>query len=155
MKSHQKLELIIEQAWPTVVDNLIVKDKNCYRVFGKYLIVKTKHGWCVQTGTMPDINFGTVKSAMAWCIADKNNQLKLAREIVILDEHATRLKQDINVRLTQSKQYSSDLAETVELKLLNRQAQSRAVENELSKCINLAKYWQLRGFINETARTCI
>ena len=154
MKLHHKLDLIAKKAWPEVVDNLIVKDNNCYHAFGKYLIVESDHGYCVRTTTMPDITFGTIKSALAWCIADKNSQLKLAREIVMLDEHATRLKNDINARLAQIKRYQGNIAETIEIKLSKRQAQSRAIENELSKCIKLAKYWQLRGFINETARTC-
>jgi len=34
-----------------------------------------------------------------------------------------------------------------------RQEQSQVLEKELAKCINLAKYWQLRGNSDETKRT--
>ena len=41
----------------------------------------------------------------------------------------------------------------VELKLRTRKDRLKLLDNELSKCINLAKYWQIRGFNNETVRT--
>jgi hypothetical protein len=39
------------------------------------------------------------------------------------------------------------------LKVEHRREQLARVSDQLTKCVNLAKYWQIRGFNNETART--
>jgi hypothetical protein len=153
MKTSDKLAQLAERELPALLDRVIINDGNGYRVFGKYTIKKNPQGYIVEVNTGWDGIFGTVRSALAWCIADKNNQLNLAREIYQLDLTATRLRNDIQGRLGIARQTSGRFLETVETKVSRRQEQSQAVENELSKCINSTKYWQLRGFINETART--
>jgi hypothetical protein len=43
--------------------------------------------------------------------------------------------------------------EAVHSKIDSRKYRLRCIAEQLDKCINLAKYWQIRGFNNETART--
>lgn len=153
MKPSEKLAILAESELPLLIDHVIIDQGNGYRVFGKYTIKKDSQGYVVEVSTGWTGTFGTAKSALAWCIADKHNQLNLAKEIYQLDLNATRLRNDIQTRLGIARKTSGRFLETVETKISRRQEQSQAVENELSKCINSTKYWQLRGFINETART--
>jgi hypothetical protein len=152
MKPSDKLARLAEAELPALLDHVIIADGDGFRVFGKYTIKKDTSGHVVEVNTGWSGTFGTARSALAWCIADKNNQLNLAREIYQLDLNATRLRNDIQCRLGIARKTSGRFLETVETKVSRRQEQSQAVENELSKCINSTKYWQLRGFINETAR---
>lgn len=153
MNHSQKLSALADRELPHLIANHIINIGNGYRVFGKYIITQENGEHRVDVDTGWSGLFGTAKSALAWCIADKNNQLKLAAEIYQLDGHATRLRNDIKTRLSIARKSSGNFQETVENKISKRQEQRQAVENELSKCINSTKYWQLRGFINETART--
>ena len=43
--------------------------------------------------------------------------------------------------------------ETIETKLETKIIRKKQVEQELTKCVNYAKYCQQRGFDNETIRT--
>jgi hypothetical protein len=146
MKPSDKLARLAERELPVLIDNIIIDEGNQYRVFGKYTINRVLHGYRVDVSTGWSGQFGSAKSALAWCIADKHNQLNLAKEIYQLDLHATRLRNDIQGRLGVARKHGGRFLETVETKVSKRQDQSQAVENELSKCINSAKYWQLRGF---------
>jgi len=97
--------------------------------------------------------FSTTKSALAWCIADRLNYFNLARQIQELDQSLTRLRNDIYIRKNIADRMSGTAWETIITKVSYRQDQSQLLEQELTKCINLAKYWQLRGNSNETKRT--
>jgi hypothetical protein len=90
---------------------------------------------------------------VAWCIADKNRQYNLANEIQHLDFTLLRLRNDIETRSSQARKSYGTFWETVSAKAEHKRLQSQQIENELTKCINSAKYWQLRGSNNETART--
>lgn len=146
MKINDKLARLAERELPLLIEDVIIDEGNQYRVFGKYTIQRVPAGYRVNVTTGWSGQFGSAKSALAWCIADKNNQLNLAKEIYQLDSDATRLRNDIQCRLQNAQKRGGNFLETVETKVSKRQEQSRAVENELSKCINSAKYWQLRGF---------
>ena len=146
MKTSDKLARLAERELPVLIDNVIIDEGHQYRVFGKYTIHRVPQGYQVDVTTGWTGQFGSAKSALAWCIADKNNQLNLAKEIYQLDLNATRLRNDIQGRLSIARKRGGSFLETVETKVSRRQDQSQAVENELSKCINSAKYWQLRGF---------
>ena len=37
-------------------------------------------------------------------------------------------------------------------RLYNSKSQAVAIKKQLNKCVNLAKYWQQKGFENETSR---
>ena len=46
-----------------------------------------------------------------------------------------------------------EFRESIGTKLETKIIRKKQLENQLTKCVNLAKYWQQRGFNNETART--
>jgi hypothetical protein len=153
MKTSQKLAALAEQELPKLLDHVIIADGEKYRVFGSYVLRQTAQGYAVAYKDDPVGTFTSTRSAVAWCIADKNRQYNLANEIQHLDFTLLRLRNDIEVRGGQARKSYGTFWETVSAKAAHRKEQSQQIENELTKCINSAKYWQLRGSNNETART--
>jgi signal recognition particle GTPase len=93
-------------------------------------------------------------TALSWCIADKYQQHHLSTDIMRLEQQKLLLTADIRTRSTLNARIrSQDLRESVEAKIATRRARLQIVDERLTKCVNLAKYWQQRGFNNETART--
>jgi uncharacterized protein (DUF39 family) len=154
MKHSRKLEAFAEKEIVALADNLVLADGDRYFLFGRYDLEKLDHGVLVADRNNYIGTFGSTKSAVAWCVADKYKQLNMASRIQQLDQEHTRHVTDIAVKrllMLQSKSY--DFKDTLSVKILHQQRQCRAIEIELSKCIKMAKYWQYRGFNNETQRT--
>lgn len=153
MKASRKLAALAERELPHLLENVIVEDGEKYRAFGKYTIQPRDPGFDVSIRDDAVGKFSTTKSALAWCIADRLNYFNLARQIQELDQSLTRLRNDIYIRKNIADRMSGTAWETVITKVSYRQDQSQLLEQELTKCINLAKYWQLRGNSDETKRT--
>jgi hypothetical protein len=80
-------------------------------------------------------------------VADKFHQLKLAFEIKMLDTKKQLLSADLNCR--QRLADSTDSGEFEEMVLTKMQPKIlrlTAINTELEKCLNSAKYLQLKGF---------
>jgi hypothetical protein len=60
---------------------------------------------------------------------------------------------DINTRAAiGDRTKNADQREIILTKLENKILKKKEIENRLAKCVNWAKYYQQRGFDNETAR---
>jgi hypothetical protein len=71
-----------------------------------------------------------------------------------VDNKLNALTQDINTRAAiGDRSQSPVLRETILTKLESKIIHKKQLENQLTKCVNWAKYIQQRGFDNETART--
>ena len=153
MKPSTKLRVLAEQELPKLLDQVIIEDGEKYRAFGKYTIHPQDGLFRVCVRDDPVSVFSTTKSALAWCIADNLNRINLARQIKELDQSVLRLRNDIYVRRSLAERTVGHTWENLVNKTQARQQQSQNLEKELAKCINLAKYWQLRGNSDETKRT--
>jgi hypothetical protein len=98
--------------------------------------------------------FSTTRSALSWCIADKHHAYNTARELLNTDNKLSALTADIATRAAVGdRSRDPALKETILTKLESKIIQKKLLENQLTKCVNWAKYVQQRGFENETART--
>jgi hypothetical protein len=98
--------------------------------------------------------FSSVKTALSWCVSDKYSQRRLRDEIERLDAKKMLLQADLAVRSASlGKGTKRELRAIAEDKINERKYRLKRLDLQLAKCINLAKYWQLRGFNNETSRT--
>ena len=140
---------------PTIEKNAIVKDDDgSWLVFGRYRIDRYKSHYTVKRYLNTIGIFSNLRSALSWCVADKFGQYKLANDILHLEKQYHLLRDDLRVRSNLAAQIrQNDRYESVQIKLEQKKIRLRTIETRLDKCINLAKYWQLRGFNNETART--
>jgi hypothetical protein len=152
MKASCKLAALAEQELPLLLNQVIIEDGEKYRVFGKYTIHPVSAGFQVRERDEEIGSFSGTKAALAWCIADNLNHFNLARRIKDLDQSVVRLRNDIYVRGALADRTAGNTWENLINKTNARQAYTQVLEKELAKCINLAKYWQLRGNSNETKR---
>ena len=154
MISEREVERLFRQEFRELMPNVIYEsDDGAYEVFGHYRIVPEAQGFRVFCSATDVGVFGTTRSALSWCIADKNKAYNLARELQELDNKLTALNNDIAVRTALAErsrrwEFRDPVGTKLETKIIRR----KQVENRLAKCISWAKYTQQRGFTNETQR---
>ena len=155
MKSDQEFERVLRQEIKDILPNTIWQNEDgIYSVFGHYRIQPERPGYRVFCGATEVGVFNTTRTALSWCIADKNKSYNTARELLTADTKLTALTQDINARAAVGDRSKNPaLRETILTKLETKIIHKKQLENQLTKCVNWAKYCQQRGFNNETART--
>ena len=155
MKPDQEFERMFRQEFKDVTPNLIWKtDSGEYEAFGRYRIVPQRPGYRVFCSATEVGTFHSTKTAISWCIADKHSAYNTARELLTVDNKLNALTQDINARAAiGDRSQNPGLRETILTKLESKIIHKKQLENQLTKCVDWAKYMQLRGFDNETART--
>jgi hypothetical protein len=155
MKPEQEFKRLFEQEFQGLMPNTIWQaDDGSYEVFGKYRILSERPGYRVFCSATDIGIFSTTRTALSWCIADKHSAYNTARELLTVDTKLTALTQDINARAAMGdRSRDPALRETILTKLESKIIHKKLLENQLSKCVNWAKYIQQRGFDNETQRT--
>jgi len=155
MNIDREFERALREELKDILPNTIFQNENgSYSVFGKYRIEPNRPGYRVFCSATEVGTFNTTKTALSWCIADKHQAYNTARDILELDTKLGAMTRDIAAR-TAIAEHSDrwEFRDTVGTKLETKIIRRKKVENELSKCVNWAKYIQQRGFINETVRT--
>jgi hypothetical protein len=155
MIQEQQMERIFRQEFRDLMPNMIWQtDDGVYEVFGHYKIIPESFQFRVFCSATDVGAFGSTRSALSWCIADKNRAYNLARELKELDNKLTALTNDIAVRSAVADRSSRwEFRDSVGTKLETKLIHKKQIENQLAKCISWAKYSQQRGFINEAQRT--
>lgn len=152
----QKLECWAEREVRRNIHTMIVNDQSGgYVAFGRYHLRPAHEAVNVyMLGNILIGTFSNKRTAISWCVADNHNQLNLAQNIKILDTKKQTLSADIYCRRQMAdRSQDTRFSEVVLTKLQPKVQQHTLVGQELEKCLNSAKYIQLRGFQNETART--
>jgi hypothetical protein len=155
MKTEQDFEQIFRNEFKDIMPNLIWRDEDeNYVVFGNYLIKPEKPGYRVFHSNVEIGKFGKSSSALSWCIADKSKYYNIARDILMYDNKLLTLSNDIKIRAAiGDRSRSPAFREYVCTKLETKIIQKKLLENQLSKWVNWAKYYQQKGINNETARS--
>ena len=148
MTRDQKLERFAERELKRVYTELILDDEQGgYVVFGRYHVRPVTAGVAVYHSDDLVSTFTNKRTAMSWCVADNAKQYSLARNIQILDNKQQSLAADIHCRRSQAQRSSrSQFTETVMTKLSIKIQRYNSIQSELEKCVNSAKYLQLKGF---------
>jgi hypothetical protein len=150
----QRLEQLAQEGLDLVKQNMIWHEHGRYHVFGEYQLEVKKNGCVMHSTRHDDRKFSSIKTALSWCIAHKFQRHDVAQEIENLDQQHQINTADLEVRSHLARRHSDPVRrETAMLKVEHRREQLAQVTDRLTKCVNLAKYWQIRGFNNETART--
>jgi hypothetical protein len=155
MMNEMDIDKAFRKEFPKIITNLIFPNKDgSFEVFGRY-VIKKENSVCRVYCSDADMGvFTSTKTALSWCIATKFANYNLARDILILDNKLRSLTNDINTRANiADRSKSSVFRETVETKLETKIIHKKQVEQQLTKCVNYAKYYQQKGFNNETVRT--
>jgi hypothetical protein len=155
MISQREVERMFRQEFRDLMPNVIWQnDDGIYEVFDRYRIHPERRGFRVFCHATDVGTFSTTRSALSWCIADKHQAYNTARELLETDHKLAALTADIATRAAiGDRSRDPGLKETILTKLESKIIQKKLLENQLTKCVNWAKYVQQRGFENETART--
>jgi hypothetical protein len=155
MNPVKEFERALHQEFKDLLPNTLFKDDDGgYSVFGKYRIEPIYPGYRVYCAATEVGTFNSTKSALSWCIADKHQAYNTARNILELDVKLGAMTRDIAARTAIAENSNQwNFRDIVGTKLETKIIRKKNVENELTKCINWAKYIQQRGFNNETVRT--
>ena len=153
MKQPDKLIALARRELPSLADSLIVAVDGGYQAFGKYHIRRRGTVYDVQEQTVDRGTFGSTRTALSWCIADKYHQYDLALQIRQLDERSTWARECIETRENIAKRSTPEFQANISVKLQHRRAVKYQIDLELEKCVKKAKYLQNRGFTNDTQRT--
>ena len=155
MISEREVERVFRHEMRDLMPNVIWQnDDGVYEVFGRYRIQPESRGFRVFCSATDVGVFATTRTALSWCIADKNRAYNTAREILTVDNKLASLTADITTRAAiGDRSRDPALREMVLTKLESKIIHKKLLENQLTKCVNWAKYCQQRGFEDETART--
>jgi len=151
-KAFHRLHDMVAQDLAALAPNTIIPDGRGYLAFEIYSIQPYGDLWRVSKRGDPQSVMTTVRSAVSWCVADKYHQHRLSTDILQLDQHKLQLESDIAIRENLAKKRLSTSPDAIAAKLSSRRWRLKQIDERLTKCVNVAKYWQLRGFNNETAR---
>jgi hypothetical protein len=154
MKSIQEFNRLLRQEFGDLASNIIWQnDSGIYEVFDRYQIFPENSSYRVTCYATEVGIFSSTRSALSWCIADKHQAYNTARELLEVDAKLAALKHDITVRAgIGDRTKNLDLRDTILVKLESKIIHKKLLENQLTKCVNWAKYVQQRGFDNETQR---
>ena len=143
---------MVAQDLAALAPNTILPDGRGYLAFEIYSIQPEQGLWRVTKRGDLQAVMTTVRSAVSWCVADKYAQHRLSTDILQLDQHKLQLENDITARENLAKRRLSISTDAIAAKIASRRWRLQQIDERLAKCVNVAKYWQLRGFNNETAR---
>jgi hypothetical protein len=86
-------------------------------------------------------------------VADKYGKDSLARDLISFDQEVERRSDEIMYyRKTLADSQDSVQRFVAADRLSESLIRLKYAQEQLAKCVNLAKYWQLKGFKDETAR---
>ena len=152
---NQDIEQFLRTELRTALPNMVwFGDDGSYELFGRYKIQPESQGFKVHCSATEVGVFGSTRSAVSWCVADKYRDFNLARNILYTDQRLRSVSNDIFVRVgVSNRSKRAEFKESIDIKLENKIIKKKELEQQLDKLINLAKYYQQRGFDNEIARS--
>lgn len=155
MTHDQKIEKWAERELKRNIDHLILDNQEgCILAFGVFSIVPEQAGVAVHKDGELVASFSSRKVALSWCVARHRNMLNLSDHIRILDKRNQEIRDDIRASRTMiTRTHNTNLAGLITSKVETKQWYANMLKCELEKCVQRAKYLQLRGINNETART--
>lgn len=119
-------------------------------LFNRYRI-QCKNSIRVLTDWGAELTFRTRRAAMVWCIANYCGDIQLGNRVKTIDGMLDRTRADIIAR--SGLRGSDEFKELVLTKLQRKHVRRKELENEMDRCVRLAKQYQ-RGIANETIRVC-
>ena len=156
MTRDQKLERFAQREVQRNIHTMIVSDEaGGYVAFGQYHLCPAASLFRVYNSAKYLMGeFSNKRIAISWCVADKNKNMRLAQDIKHLDSKRQQISADLTVtQKLVARTKDHEFAEIMITKMEPKAQLYAVLDNELEKCLNSAKYLQLRGFENETART--
>ena len=94
----RQLQQVLEPELLQILPNAILPENDGYLAFGRYFIKKETNRWTVSQDRRDMREFGSARTALSWCIAERNQQSHVSMQIHRLDQERSMLAADIDVR---------------------------------------------------------
>lgn len=134
-------------------ENTLFRNGDEITAFGDYKIIKHDQHFQIFKKQEHIIDTAYIKTALSWCVADKFNLYQLKRDLIQHDISVSKHANDIIFyKHIIKRSVDSNHKTTVLARLSNTIGEINSAKIRLNKCINSAKYWQQKGFENETSR---
>lgn len=131
---------------------LLLKTARGYSIYGAYQLLPHLGQVLVIDAGRRVTRFSTMKSALRYCTAMKQEDYPSAQYILLLDQQLSRAQTDIELHMTRIQQW--DHVELHQAKLSAAHALRTSAEIQLSKYPTIAKYLQTkRIYQDETHRS--
>lgn len=127
------------------------RQEGSVHLFGRYRIDGVTGGYAVTKLGDEQAVFKTRRAATVWCTADICGDRRLSAHVKVIDRMLDLARTDIALR--SSLPGSDEFKEIVGTKLEHKLQKRTELENEMDRCVRLAKQYQ-RGIANETIRVC-
>lgn len=153
-QSYKKFKTLATQSLQSLSSGIIVKVKSDYIVFGRYTISPIADGYYIVKRHGTEVSeFTCSRNALAYCILEYNGRIEEAFHLLSQDRRLQRLDVDID---RQSQILKTTKDQDRRMLMADRVTNNIAVRGDikimLQNTIELAKYYQRKGFDNETAR---
>ena len=129
-------------------DLLIMKEgENHYFLFGSYNVLEDDLGFKITKSTDDPVYFSDLKSAVAWCVFDKNKKSSYIKRLIELDIELSSL----NVSIYQHKKLLKKAREIEDkyiylAKLEEEKVKFKKLNEELKSYISTSKAWQQKKY---------
>lgn len=155
MNPDQKFQRFAEAELLRNINKIIVTmDDGSIVAFGQYLLEPQPVGFHVRTRSESVHTFGSKRVAMAWCTYDRLGRYTDSNNVRSLDSKQQMLQADLEcLRYKKRHAESENFKDLMQAKIDNKQHGLTRVRFELENYATRAKYLQIKGFKNETART--
>lgn len=136
-------------------DLLIIReDDGSYNLFGKYKVVQNTNGYAVTVDKEPlDYSFSSLKTAVTWCVFDKNKKYKEVKRLVEIDLALGGL----DVAIAQHKRLLNKTTDLIDkqifmAKLIEEKRKKQELSKEIQDYIATSKYMQAKKFAENEIR---
>lgn len=147
------LQNLAEEHLTTNLNTIVPIDDCNILAFSQYIIKQHRGRYQVYYREDLVLETSTSRVAIAWCVADKLKKYTLANELADADYSIERRLSEIEYyRRTLENETDLEKKYIVSDRLSYAIAKVKLLKDRLDKSINLAKYWQLKGFNDETSR---
>jgi hypothetical protein len=151
MINERQVERMFRHEFRDLMPNVIWQNADgIYEVFDRYRIQPESQGFRVFCSATDVGVFSTTRTALSWCIADKNCAYNTAQELLTTDRKLAALTADIDTRAAiGDRSRDPALREIIMTKLASKIIHKKMLENQLSKCVSWAKHVQSIGYLTE------
>jgi hypothetical protein len=136
-------------------DLLIIReDDGSYNLFGKYKVTESNAGYNIIVDNEPvNYSFSSLKTAVTWCVFDKNKKYKEVKRLIELDLALG----GIDVAIAQHKRLLTKSHDLIDkqifmAKLVEEKRKKQELSQEIQGYITTSKYMQSKKFAENEIR---
>jgi hypothetical protein len=138
-----------------IKDLLIVReDDGSYNLFGKYKVREENNGFTITVDNeLITYSFSSLKTAVTWCVFDKNKKYKEVKRLVELDLALGSL----DVTIAQHRRLLNKSSDSIDkqifmAKLIEEKRKKQEYYREIQNYITTSKYMQNKKFAENEIR---